>query len=194
MQGATASIQKALKPAYCGPVTHLMTKEVVRADEHRAIGGILSDVSPFSKPAKHERGILDIEMSELQEKCLDEELVMTSKSLQDRKIRNIALMALWRYLIASSKGNSGLVGGKCASLLEFSKLSAVPRRDDGGMFVTVVFLRLKPVGGANANFEAALDGGGKISKNLVVGIAKVEDGLVSNVRFLFTGKLLALNP
>jgi hypothetical protein len=171
-----------------------MTKEVVRADEHRAIGGILSDVSPFSKPAKHERGILDIEMSELQEKCLDEELVMTSKSLQDRKIRNIALMALWRYLIASSKGNSGLVGGKCASLLEFSKLSAVPRRDDGGMFVTVVFLRLKPVGGANANFEAALDGGGEISKNLVVGIAKVEDGLVSNVRFLFTGKLLALNP
>lgn len=171
-----------------------MTKEVVRSDEHRAIGGILSDVSPFTKPAKHERGILHIGMSELQEKCLDEELVMTSKSLQDRKIRNIALMALWRYLIASSKGNSGLVGGKCASLLEFSKLSAVPRREDGGMFVTVVFLRLKPVGGANANFEAALDGGGKISKNLVVGIAKVEDGLVSNVRFLFTGKLLALNP
>jgi hypothetical protein len=86
------------------------------------------------------------------------------------------------------------VGGKCASLLEFSKLSAAPRREDSGMFVTVVFLRLKPVGGANANFEAALEGGEKVSKNLVVGIVKVEDGVVSNVRFLFTGKLLALNP
>jgi hypothetical protein len=91
---------------------------------------------------------------------------MTSKSLQDRKIRNLALMALWRYLIASSKGNSGFVGGKYASLLEFSKLSAVPRREDCGMFVTVIFLRLKPVGGANANFEAELEGRGKIS-NLV---------------------------
>jgi hypothetical protein len=79
-------------------------------------------------------------------------------------------------------------------LLEFSKLSAAPKREDGGMFVTVVFLRLNPVGGANANFEAALEGGGKVSKNQVAGIAKVEDGVVSNVRFLFTGKLLALNP
>jgi hypothetical protein len=100
-------------------------------------------------------------MSELQDKVLDEELFMTSKRLQDRKIRNLALMALWRYLIESRKGNSGFVGGKCASLLEFSKLSATPRREDGGLFVTVVFLRLKPVGGANANFEAVLEGGGK---------------------------------
>jgi hypothetical protein len=54
-----------------------MTKEVVRSDEHRAIGGILSVVSPFLKPKKHERGILHIGMSELQEKVLDEELLMT---------------------------------------------------------------------------------------------------------------------
>jgi len=172
-------------------------QEVVRSDEHRGTGQFLSDVSPFDKKEKFGRGIVKIRMPEQQRLFLDSQLETTPMIIQDLEIRNIAMMALLRYFISSCKGDDGLVGGKKASILDFSKLSAVPRTNDGGIkgeLVTVVFLRLRSVGGANANFKAALEGGGKVVKNLVVGIARVEDGELKDVRFSFSGMLLAFNP
>jgi hypothetical protein len=195
--GATSSLQKAFNPAYSGATTHKVVQEVVRSDEHRALGGIFSDVSRIDKKEKKERGILEIGMLPELEVLLNTDLDCMSNILQDEKIKNIGLMALLRFFISSSKGDRGLVGGKNAAVLDFSKIFAVPRNTPGGRkdeFVSVVFLSLKPVGGANANFEEALEGGGRLFKNLVVGIAQVKDGSIKNAQFSFCGMFIAFNP
>ena len=178
-------------------MTHKVVQEVVRSEENRAIGGILSNVRPFVKQEKKERGILKIEMSAQLEGVLSRDLECLSNILQAEKIKNIGLMALLRFFISSSKGDLGFVGGKNAKVLDFSKISAIPRNIPGEQkveFVTAVFLCLKPVGGANANFKEALEGGGRVLKNLVVGIAQVKDGLITNAKFSFCGMSIAFNP
>jgi len=195
--GATSSLQKALDPPYSGAITHKVVQEVVRSDEHRALGGILSNVKPLAKKEKKERGILEISMSPKLEEELVNDLECVSNILQAEKIKNIGLMALYYYFRSSSKGNKGFVGGRNAELLGFSKISAVPRNTAGGQkveYVSVVFLSLKSVGGANVNFEEALEGGGRVSKNLVVGIAQVKDNLIKNAKFSFCGMSIAFNP
>lgn len=186
-----------LNPKYSGRTTHTLVREVVTSDEHRAICQELSDVSYFAKPKRLEKAVLGISMSEEQEKRLHKDLDWVPMNVQAREISNTGMMAMQRSFVSSSKGEKGLVGGKKAVLLNYSKLCAVPRDGIAGeknQFVTIVLMRLDPVGGANANFGAALEGGGRVKKNLVVGIARVENEAIKDMRLSFCGMMIAFNP
>lgn len=161
------------------------------SDEHRALGTIFSGVSDFSKLDKFERGAVVVKLKIEQMRIMEREMACTSDVLQNQRIKNIAMMALWRYFVSSCKGADGLVGGKRSSLLEYSMLCAMPRApvpiNENSEFVTVVFLRLTPIdGGPIADFKSTLMKDTRpVKMNQVLATARVVRGVIKDVRFSY---------
>jgi hypothetical protein len=197
----TATMQRLLNPAYLPNLTHKLVQGTVRSDEHRALDNVLSDVSADTKTEKYERAVLEFTMSNELAEVLSGDIEMTPRILQNEKIKNIGMMGIMRYFISSSKGTGGLVGGKNCTVLEYSKLCATTNdeslRNTTAQFVTIVLLRLKSVGGADAKFEEVLKSNNKHAmKNLVVATARVVNDEIKDIRFSFCGMFIApsINP
>jgi hypothetical protein len=179
-------MQRALNPDYSGNQTHVDIQDIVRSDEHRSLGALLSDVSPIERIIKSDRGFVRLQMATDQEREMENEVFCISRSLQSERIMNIGLMGIYRYFVSRCKGEAGLTGGKRNTLLEYNKLCAVPKKE----YLTIIFLVLEPVGGADLDFAEALDSGAPVKKTLVVGYAWLDKGVIRDVRYCFSGILI----
>jgi hypothetical protein len=173
-----------------------MISIIVGSHENQALSHILSDVSPFQTREKMERAMVNIEIEDKdQEEKLNMDMDISNKTLQHEKLKNIGMMALYRFFVSTCKGNNGLVGGKNHVVLDFSRKCAIPRgafAKDKSEFVQVVLLSMKPVpGGPMAEFRTMLVEESKpCMKNLVVGIARVVRGQIVDVRYSLCGMCL----
>jgi hypothetical protein len=116
----------------------LRDSNIAKSEEAKAVSQLISNITPFDKPFKSKKAIVDFSFVEnLQEGYFELSLSWIPLILQNNKLLNIALLHILGVIRAKAKGVQGLLGGRMSTLLETMK-----KRHPG--YVPVILLNMEP--------------------------------------------------